>query len=190
MDGAPNPKNKKYNGVLYSETRYAVIKWLEKELPNLAGSVINIGAGNWKLPKKLLTSKVTKYKTFDKEKYGSSKNNVDIYGDVQNMPSEWTKKWDNILCIEVIECVPNPFKAMDEMYRILKPQGTLILTCPFNYRWFGVGSWENPKQGAKDYFRITEDGWKLLTQQFSKVVIENSGPNVYDPYCYMIKAIK
>ena len=54
MDGHPNKKNKKYNGQMYSETRFAVIKWLEKELPLITGDVINISAGNWDVPKNFL----------------------------------------------------------------------------------------------------------------------------------------
>jgi SAM-dependent methyltransferase len=192
MDGNPNPKNKNYRGALYSETRYAVIKWLERELPNVAGDVLNVAAGNWALPKKLLTNKGLKlYLTYDKKKYGASKNNVNHYGDVHSMPAKWANKWDCVLCNQAIECFENPFKAMDEMYRVLKPGGILLVDAPFNYRWFGVGAWKDPKQGATDYWRITKDGWKLLTKKFRKVNIEGfGGTGEHDRYVYCIKAIK
>ena len=35
MDGNPNPKSKYWRGKDYSETRFAVIQWLEKELHNV-----------------------------------------------------------------------------------------------------------------------------------------------------------
>lgn len=191
MDGAPNLKTKKHKGEMYSETRYAIIKWLEAELPKLKGSVLDIGAGGWKIPRSLLNKGQTTYTTFDKKHYGQSKNNVNVYGDVMKMPKEWTKKWDNALCIEVLECVENPFTAMENIYRVLKPGGAAFISCPYNYRWFGVGSWDNPKQGAPDFWRITEDGWKLLTKRFSKVEIKGfGGTGPHDRFGYCIKAIK
>lgn len=190
MDGHPKPKTKKYKNELYSDTRYAVIKWLEKELPLLHGTVLEIGAGNWKTPRQLLNSKNTEYTSLDKKVYGGTKNIVDVIGDVQALSAEWTNKWDNIICVEVLECVPNINLAMSEIFRVLKPGGTVFISCPFAYRWFGVGSWKDPKQGAPDYWRPTYDGWKWLTQKFESVEILNSGPNAWDPYGYMIKAKK
>jgi len=194
MDGHPNPKNKKWQGQLYSETRYAVIEWLERELPHITGDVLNISAGNWEVPKKLLTNPGLKsYKTFDQKRYGDTKNTVDFVGNVHEMPSDWTNKWDCIINNQAMECYENPFKAMDEMHRILKPGGVLLIDAPYNYRWFGQGSWTDEKQNrkdVKDYWRITRQGWELLTKKFKDRRIERSGPNKYDPYTYMVKAIK
>lgn len=191
MDGAPRKKTNNYKGNLYSDTRYAIIKWIEKELPQISGRVINIGAGNWKVPKQLLTTKITEYKTFDKKLYGDSKNSVDIYGDIQNMPEEWTNYWDAIICLEVIECVPDLYKAFDEMYRILKPGGVLILSAPFNYRFFGNGTGFDKHNRVFDYWRITKDGLELLCKRFDKLQIEGfGGTGNYDRFTYCAKAIK
>jgi SAM-dependent methyltransferase len=194
MDGSPNPKSKKWRGKDYSETRFAVIKWLERELPLITGNVMIVSAGNWEVPKLLLTnSGIESIKTFDKDIYGMSVNNVDFVGDVHSMPKEWNDKWDCVINNQAIECYENPFLAINEIYRILKPGGVLLIDAPFAYRFFGQGSWDDPKQNAKnvkDYWRITENGWQLLTKQFKNVKIENSGPNKWDPYCYMIKANK
>lgn len=195
MDGSPNPKTKHYKGNDYSETRYAVIKWLEKELPLVSGSVIDLGAGNWQVPKQLLDfKKVKEYKTFDQKRYGGTKNQVDFYGDLQDMPKEWNNKWDVVLCLEVIECIPDLFKAFAEMYRILKPNGVLLLSCPYNYRWFGDGSWDNEKQnkkGVSDYWRPTRQGLELLAKQFSNVKIEGfGGTGPHDRFVHCLKGIK
>lgn len=194
MDGAPNPKNKKWRGQMYSETRFAVVQWLERELPNVVGDVLIVSAGNWEVPKQLLTNAgIKSIKTFDQPVYGNTKNKVDFTGDVHNMPKEWNNKWDCVINNQSIECYENPFKAVEEMYRILKPGGVLLIDAPFNYRWFGKGSWDDAKQNTKevkDYWRITRDGWELLTKKFKNVRIERSGPNKYDPYTYMIKGTK
>ena len=192
MDGYPNKKSKIWKKQAYSETRYAVIKWLERELPNITGDVLNVASGMWPVPKQLLTNpKLGKYTTYDKKKYGSSKNTVDVYGSAEDMPVEWTNKWDCVLCNQAIECFENPFKAMEEMYRVLKPGGVLLIDAPFNYREFCVGSWKDPKQGAPDYWRITSDGWKILTKQFSTVKIEGfGGTGPHDRYVYCVRAVK
>ncbi len=39
--------------------------------------------------------------------------------------------FDVVLCTEVMEHVPEPQIMLDEIYRVLKPEGTLILTTPF-----------------------------------------------------------
>lgn len=194
MDGNPNPKTKKWRNSIFSETRYAVAKWLERELPQVTGDVLIVSAGNWPVPKQLLTNTgVKSIKTFDKKFYGTSKNSVDFHGDVHDMPKEWSSKWDCLINNQSIECYENPLKAVSEMHRVLKPGGVLLIDAPFNYRWFGKGSWTDPKQNKKDvqdYWRITRNGWELLTKDFKDVRIEDSGPNKWDPYCYMIKAIK
>lgn len=195
MDGFPNKKSKKWRGQDCSESRFYVNTWMEKELPLLSGSVINIGAGGSPIPKQLLDfSKVSKYTTFDKKMYGDNKNPVDVYGDVMNMPKDWSGLWDVALCIEVAECIPDLFKMMEEIYRILKPNGVLLLTCPFNYSAFGYGSTPESlkkKNHVYDYWRPTKQGWELLCKRFSKVEIKGfGGTGEWDRYCYCIKAVK
>jgi len=191
MDGAPIAKSCVWRGQKYSATRFEIIKWLEKELPTLNGSVVDIGAGGWDVPRKLLNSKTTTYKTFDQKIYGASKNKVDVYGDIQNMPAQWSNYWDNALCLEVIECVQNPFAALDEIYRILKPGGILLLSAPYNYRAFHQGTWKDPKQGAQDYWRFTKMGLELLAKKFSKAdVVGFGGTGPHDRFGHCLKAVK
>jgi ubiquinone/menaquinone biosynthesis C-methylase UbiE len=46
--------------------------------------------------------------------------------------------FDRVLCIEVIEHIKNPEQALDEMHRVLKPGGQLILATPD----FGSRRWQ------------------------------------------------
>jgi SAM-dependent methyltransferase len=195
MDGFPNKKQKPYKGELVSDNRFYVNTWLERELPLLSGKVVNIGAGGSLLPKKLLDhSKVTKYTTFDRKMYGDSKNPVDVYGDVEKMPADWTGAWDAAIMVEVMECVPNPFNAVKELHRILKPGGVILITSPFNVSWFGYGSTPDSlkkKNHVKDYWRITKDGWNLLMSSFNTIKVEGfGGTGEYDRFNYCIKGVK
>lgn len=193
MDGYKKPKVKKFGGVAYSETRYAAIKFLQREVPLLKGRVIEVSAGNWDVPRGFLNkNEVTQYISFDKKIYGDSKNKVNVYGDVHDMPfpSEYA---DGIINSQSFQNYYNPFKAIGEMYRVLKKGGVLLLDCGFNTNFFGYGSTPESlkkKNHVQDYWRITKNGWELLTKGFSKVKIEESGPNSWEPYCYMIKAVK
>lgn len=46
--------------------------------------------------------------------------------------------FDRIISCETIEHVPQPQKALHELYRVLKPGGILYLTCPNYFNFFGL----------------------------------------------------
>ena len=193
MDGFPRAKTQAYNGTLYSDTRYFIIKWLEKELPTCSGSVLNVSAGGWVVPKQLLDpAKVTKYATTDIAQYGDSVNHVDVVADVHSLPSEWSNAWDVVLDLEALECYEDPRQAVSELYRVLKPGGVLLLSSPFNYRFFGAGTGLAEKVNpVKDYWRFTRDGLLLLTKGFAQVQVNGfGGEGEHDRYTYCLKAIK
>jgi 2-polyprenyl-3-methyl-5-hydroxy-6-metoxy-1,4-benzoquinol methylase len=56
---------------------------------------------------------------------------IDIRSDIWNIP-EATQSFDAILCTEVIEHVPYPIETIQELSRLLRPGGLLILTAPSN----------------------------------------------------------
>ncbi len=55
---------------------------------------------------------------------------IDIVGDITDIP-EGDESFDVVLCTEVLEHLPEPTLALQEFYRLLKPNGILILTAPF-----------------------------------------------------------
>ena len=55
---------------------------------------------------------------------------LDIVSDIVNIP-EPDASFDAVMCIEVLEHVPDPIRALRELARLLKPGGTLIITTPF-----------------------------------------------------------
>ncbi len=63
------------------------------------------------------------------DKWDTSK--IDIVSDITQIP-EPNEYFDVILCTEVIEHIPDPISAFREFHRLLKTNGILILTAPFN----------------------------------------------------------
>ena len=79
----------------------------------------------------------------------------DIVGNITK--TEFIDKWwDVIVCVQVIEHIPNLFDLPFEMHRILKTGGYVIVDCPWNYPYHA----EPPS--FKDYWRISKDGMEEL----------------------------
>ena len=72
----------------------------------------------------------------------------DIVGDIYQLPFE-DESVEAVLCIEVLEHLAYPQRAVDELFRVLKPGGKLILSTRFVF----------PIHDAPgDYFRYTKYG--------------------------------
>jgi SAM-dependent methyltransferase len=56
----------------------------------------------------------------------------DVFGDAQALPIA-DNTIDHALLLDVIEHVPEPDKSLSELYRVLKPGGSLTLQVPFLY---------------------------------------------------------
>ncbi|MDP6388063.1 MAG: methyltransferase domain-containing protein [Candidatus Pacebacteria bacterium] len=87
-------------------------------------------------------------------------NDVDVVADVHDMKVFENGEFDNVLCTEALEHFCNPFKAIEEMKRVLKKDGLLILTTRFIMPLHEV---------PNDYFRFTEYGLKNLLKDFEIV---------------------
>ena len=55
---------------------------------------------------------------------------IDIVSDILDIP-EPDASFDAVLCTEVLEHLPDPVRALDEMARLLRPGGIFIITAPF-----------------------------------------------------------
>lgn len=65
--------------------------------------------------------------------------------------------FDIVVCTEVLEHTLNPFDAVKEIYRILKPGGYVCVSVPFNFRIHGP---------LPDCWRFTEHGLRALFNSF------------------------
>jgi SAM-dependent methyltransferase len=84
----------------------------------------------------------------------------DIVADVTQMPEIKNESAGTIICLDTFEHIAQPFKAIDEIYRILKPGGLLILTTVLTWGYHPF---------PKDYWRFTVDALELLCAKFEKI---------------------
>ncbi|ARN71839.1 SAM-dependent methyltransferase [Nonlabens tegetincola] len=86
---------------------------------------------------------------------------ADVQADICELPFE-DNQYDLILCNHVLEHITNDTKAMQELYRVLKPGGTAVLQIPLDMNrkeTFEDDSITDPKQRAQifgqyDHVRI------------------------------------
>lgn len=96
-------------------------------------TVLDIGAGS--APYRNLFShcqyKTQDFSQLDAQQLRGSNGyfEIDYVCDITNIPVA-DNSFDYILCTEVLEHVPYPIKAIEEISRILKPGGKLFLTAP------------------------------------------------------------
>ena len=88
--------------------------------------------------------------------------NCDLHADIENMPFE-DESFDAVICLEVLEHVANPFRAVKEIARVIKPGGILMLTTPFLLGYHGKSKKLSEIQSHghsyyPDYWRFTHEG--------------------------------
>jgi SAM-dependent methyltransferase len=96
--------------------------------------------------------------------------NPDIIGDITKTQFD-DNSWDVIVCVQVIEHIPNLWDLPKEINRILKPNGYAIIDCPWMYPYHA----EPPSFG--DYWRVSKDGMKILFKDFELVQIYEGTQN-------------
>lgn len=90
--------------------------------------------------------------------------NPDIVGDILNIPFI-SNEIDAIFCLSVLQHVDKPWRAVEEIYRVLKPGGQGLIYVPFLYYYHGLPGY------YKDYWRFTHDCIEVLFKDFSKLEI-------------------
>lgn len=99
---------------------------------------------------------------------------VDLIIDVEKTPLK-NDSIGTIIIIDTLEHVKNVHKAMDEIYRILKPGSTVIMA--------SVMKWvihDHPH----DYWRFTPEGFLLLLERFKEKKVETDGEPLFPTGIY------
>lgn len=144
-----------------NHSRYLTYRWLiadlEEQLATLEGRIIDVGCGV-QPHRRFLGPKVTEHVGVDRVGAFAQ---PDLEGDALNLPVP-DASFDAALSTQVLEHVPDPALALKEIARVLRPGGTLVLTCP--------GTWPHHEE-PYDFYRYTRFGLEhLLTQAGFRVV--------------------
>ncbi len=127
------------------------------------GMTLDVGCGR-KPYEKTFFAGAGKYIGLD---YLTDRSTPDVVGSATDIPLG-DAGFDTIVSTEVLEHVPDPQKALREMYRVLKPGGYLILSTPMYW----------PRHEMPyDYFRYPYDGLLHLVKEsgFELVELYNRG---------------
>jgi len=112
--------------------------------------VLNLGSGTSRIHPRIINVDLFAFK------------NVDIVADISDMPFK-DATVDAIVCDSVMEHVANSRKVLNEMFRILKPSGTLIVTFPFLYPYHS---------SPDDFYRWSEQGIRFTLKEHGFEVLE------------------
>ena len=123
-----------------------------------SGDLLDIGCGN-KPYRSLFAGRIRRHIGVDYlpalfSSSGGIRNAADVFADALYLPFP-EGCFDTVLCTQVLEHVPEPWKALEAMTRVLKPGGTLILTVP--QEW-GI------HRAPYDFYRFTRYGLAYLVQ--------------------------
>jgi ubiquinone/menaquinone biosynthesis C-methylase UbiE len=139
--------------------------FINKKMKALASEelIIDVGGG------KPFQKQMKQYKDlFEDKKYFS----VDyeyhyrptVVGDAHQLPIK-SNSVKAVVCKAVLEHVPNPRRVVDELYRISRKGGKVLVYVPFLYPYHG-------DKYYKDYFRFSHDGLKELFKEWSRVELQ------------------
>ena len=150
----------------YYFIKKSLITGLRLNAKYIHGTVLDFGCGNRSYEHLFDTESMVGLEV-QQSGHNHSGENIDIFYDGKTIPFKNTT-FDSILSIEVFEHVFNLGKILDELNRVLKPGGYILITYPF--------VWEEHEQPF-DFGRYTSFGIRHLleTHDFSVTQMYKGG---------------
>lgn len=136
-----------------------IVELLARVAPLAHGRLLDVGCGD-KPYEHLFTPYVTEYLGIEHEASFSATSashgarRPDMLYDGRRLPFE-DRSFDTVINIQVLEHTPHPAALVAEMARVLKDDGVLILSAPFQFRLH-----EQPH----DYYRYSPHGLRVLCE--------------------------
>lgn len=159
----PANYQKIYRKLLPTNRRLLVNKFVAKSSSALKGKTLVVGAGM--IDYSVIFTRSEVVINSDIEKYGD---HISLILDAHNLKLD-DNCVDNVVALEVLEHLATPKNAINEIYRVLKPGGTIMLSIPFLFRVHGDPS---------DYQRYTLFGLERLLENFHNVEIFEMGGRI------------
>ena len=128
--------------------------WIWSQRAELGRDILDVGVY---IPRRYLGDG---YITFGE--HGTS-TDEDAKGDLLALPFQ-DAAFDGVILTEVLEHCIDPQGAINQVRRVLKPGGLLLVTSPFLWP-------DHRTEDYQDYWRFTEQGWALLLRAFADVTI-------------------
>lgn len=149
---------------------YFARKELRREIvrfaPNMQGRILDVGCGI--KPYCELFSSSSEYVGLEIDTPQSRVvKRADFFYDGNTFPFE-NASYDGVICNQVLEHVFNPDQFLQEILRVLKSDGNLLLTVPF--------VWDEHEQ-PWDYARYSSFGLRSLLERNGFVVVEQRKTN-------------
>jgi SAM-dependent methyltransferase len=141
-------------------SRKGLLKYIRKEAPHLSGRLLDFGSG--RKPWKSLF-RVNEYIGIDIEESGHDHHDsqVDFYYDGHVIPFE-NNSFDSIFASDVFEHLFNLDEILDELNRVLKSEGQMLVTVPF--------AW-NEHEVPYDFARYTSFGLRSVLEKHGFEVV-------------------
>lgn len=144
--------------------RLLLEKRLRRELPNLSGRILVIGAG-YNPYDHLFSDAAQIFNTDIDPTYGQ----LHVVADAHELPFS-NESFDVVVAIEVLEHLHSPNAAVREAHRVLRVGGTVFASVPFMFHVHG-DPW--------DFTRFTESGLEKLFDSFSNLKINPFGGRLH-----------
>lgn len=135
---------------IYQVERDLLKRFIKKHAAHMGGKVLDAGSGHVKRYAGLF-QKITSYVTLDI----NPEFHPDIVGSVDAIPVA-ESSFDGIVCTQVLGDILRPESVIKEFYRILKPQGVILLTEGFMNELHGE---------PRDFWRFTPYGLSALLEE-------------------------
>lgn len=136
--------------------------------------ILNIGAGGEVA--ELLKLVGLKFKEVDIDPLRKP----DYIMSIENMDKIKSNSIDVIFCMEVLEHVANPFKAVSEIQRVLKKNGIFIGSTPFI-----LSIHDEPY----DFFRYTKYGIRNLFSEFEELYLTERNSYIFSIYVLALRLV-
>ena len=159
-------KSKVCSELWYTIRRYYVDRFFMENIGSIAPKSTILDMGGMKARKRGVFNIVdydytVKYANLD------ATTDPDYLGDITNIPLP-DKHFDAIILSEVLEHVSNPVEILEEAFRLLKPEGIILICTPFQYHIHA---------DPYDFARYTPNWYNKYLESigFSQIEIEKQG---------------